>query len=148
MSEIVAMVVSFLVALVMTFVVKDSMADHMKLITGVAVTTLAWVTTAMMTRPTDEKVLSSFFRLIRPHAYGWKPVVEKGMASGEITAAHLRSGSLAAEIMMMFLGCICIYALLFGMGYVLYGRMMAGLVSMAVALAAAWGIRWFWKSKA
>jgi len=148
MSEIVAMVVSFLVALVMTFVVKDSMADHMKLITGVAVTTLAWVTTAMMTRPTDEKVLSSFFRLIRPHAYGWKPVVEKGMASGEITSAHLRSGSLAAEIMMMFLGCICIYALLFGMGYVLYGRMMAGVVSMVVALAAAWGIRWFWKSKA
>lgn len=148
MSEIVAMVVSFMVALVMTFVIGDSVADHIRLIIGVVITTIAWVVTAAVTRPTDDKVLTSFFRLIRPHAYGWRPVVQRGMASGEITAEHLRTGSLAAEIMMMFLGCVCIYALLFGMGYVLYGKTSAGLLSLTVALVSAWGIRWFWKSKA
>ena len=148
MSEIVAMVVSFVVAIIMTKVVGDALPDHIKLIMGVAITTVAWVTTALITKPTDEKVLVSFYRMIRPHAYGWMPVIDKGRAAGLITDEPQKAGKLATQILMMFLGCVCVYALLFGMGYWLYGQGMWAVLSLAVSIASAIGIRSLWSHAA
>ena len=146
MSEIVAMIFSFVIALVMELGVKDMLASHEKLVIGVILTTIAWVTTALVTKPTSEATLVSFYKSIRPHAMGWKPVVEKAISQGVITDEHTKTGRLSTEILMMFLGCIGVYALLFGTGYVLYGQMTNAAIALFVGGAAFWGIKRQWAS--
>ncbi len=98
MSEIVAMVFSFITAIVMELVVKDQLLSHEKLVIGVLLTTIAWVATALFTKPTDQKVLVNFYKMIRPHAMGWQPVVQQGIKDGIIIDEHTRTGRLATEI--------------------------------------------------
>jgi Na+/proline symporter len=144
MSEIVAMLVSFAVALYMQFVVGDTMVSHEKLIIGILITTFAWVTTAYLSKPTDQKVLVDFYKMIRPHGIGWKPVIAAGKAQGIITDESTRTGRLATEILMMVLGCIGIYALLFGMGYVIYGQMIPALFSLVMAVGSGLLMKRLW----
>jgi solute:Na+ symporter, SSS family len=146
MSEIVAMVFSFVIAIVMELVVKDQLLSHEKLIVGVVLTTIAWVATALFTKPTDQKVLVSFYKMIRPHAMGWQPVVQQGIKDGIITNEHSRTGRLATEILMMVLGCAGIYALLFGTGYLIYGQMMNASMALLVAAFSAFGLKRLWSS--
>lgn len=144
MSEIVAMVISFVIAVIMQFYVGDQLAEYEKLIVGVVVTTLAWILTALWTKPTEEGVLIQFYKLIRPHGAGWQPVISAGKAQGILTNESDRTGRLATEILMMFLGCICIYTLLFGMGYLIYGQNMTALICFLLAVVSAWMIKRNW----
>lgn len=143
-SEIVAMTVSFLVALAMKFVVGDLLLGHQKLVIGVLITTIAWILVTLFTKPTDEKVLISFFNKIRPHNMGWKPVIDAGSKIGLIDADDTTTGRLSTEILMMFLGCIGVYALLFGTGYILYGNYINAIIAISVALVVGWLMRIFW----
>ncbi|MEY3422359.1 MAG: Sodium/glucose cotransporter, partial [Bacteroidota bacterium] len=146
MSEIVAMVVSFIVAIIMEMVVKDQLLSHEKLILGVLITSLAWIVTAIFTKPTEVNTLINFYKTIRPHAMGWKPVIDSGMATGIITNEHTKTGRFSSEILMMVLGCLGVYALLFGMGYLIYGQMGNALMATGVALASGLLLRKLWAS--
>ena len=144
MSEIVAMIVSFVIAVFMEVVVKDSLLSHEKLVIGVLITTIAWLLTALLTKPTSDKVLIQFYKTIRPHGMGWKPVITKGIASGEITTEHTKTGKLSTEVLMMFLGCIGIYALLFGTGYMIYGQMVNAVFALTIALSVGLALKKLW----
>lgn len=144
MSEIVAMVVSFVIAVVMEIGVKDQLASHEKLVIGVLLTTIAWVVTALVTKPTDGKVLIQFYKTIRPHGMGWKPVISQGIANGSITQEHTKTGKLSTEVLMMFLGCIGIYSLLFGTGYIIYGQMANAAIAFVIALFVGVSLKKLW----
>ncbi|HRJ14386.1 MAG TPA: Na+:solute symporter, partial [Saprospiraceae bacterium] len=145
-SEITAMVVSFLVALFFQFSeFGQSQPDHIKLIIGIAITTTAWVAVTIFTRPTDQAVLLRFYSLIRPHAGGWKPVIEKGRQSGQLSAGDITTGQLPRELASMIAGCFLVYGLLFSMGYLLYGQVMYALPGMAVSAVSVWIIVRNWK---
>ena len=144
MSEIVAMIVSFVIAVFMEVVVKDSLLSHQKLVIGVLITTIAWVTTALLTKPTADNVLIQFYKTIRPHSMGWKPVITKGIEYGAITTEHTKTGKLSTEILMMFFGCIGIYALLFGTGYLIYGQMINAAIAFVTAISVGLGLRKLW----
>ncbi|HRF42145.1 MAG TPA: Na+:solute symporter, partial [Saprospiraceae bacterium] len=145
-SEITAMVVSFLVALFFQFSeFGQSQPDHIKLIIGIAITTTAWVAVTIFTRPTDQAVLLRFYSLIRPHAGGWKPVIEKGRQSGQLSAGDITTGQLPRELASMIAGCFLVYGLLFSMGYLLYGQVMYALPGMAVSAVSVWIIVRSWK---
>jgi hypothetical protein len=47
------------------------------------------------------------------------------------------SGDIAASFLAWFLGCVAVYASLFGTGYLLYGRLALGLVCLAIAVLSA-----------
>lgn len=146
-SEITAMVASFAIALVMEFVVKDAWQSHEKLVFGVIMTTIAWLVATFISRPTDTNTLMQFYRLIRPHSIGWRPVIHEIEISGS-KELHTGSGrSIATEILMMFLGCVMVYGLLFGIGFVLYGRMMPSLVTIVVSALSAWTLYMLWNRK-
>jgi Na+/proline symporter len=145
-SEIVAMVVSFVIAIIMTFIVKDALADHIKLIIGVGVTSIAWILTAYVTKPTSDSVLINFYKTIRPHAHGWQPVINQGLTEGTISSDELATGKLATEILMMFISCIGVYALLFGFGYLIYGIYINGVICIAVAIIIAFWLKSLWKN--
>lgn len=143
-SELSAMIVSFLVAIYFQIIYNGPMEDHMKLVWGVVITTIAWIATTLMTRPTDSAKLKSFYQTIQPHSLGWKPVIHS-MSPDEKESLSIGGISLSAEILMMFLGCLGVYALLFGMGYLIYGNLSAAIVCLFLTVISIAGIFKLWK---
>ena len=132
-SEIAAMVSSFLVA-VGFFVAERNgaaIATATSLLITIAVTTVVWVTATYLTAPTDRATLVSFYRLVRPPGGGWEPVrADAGVGPSP--------DSIAQSLLGWVLGCLVVYAALFGSGSFLYGRTAQGVawtVVFAVACA-------------
>src|SRR5690606_25200460 len=117
-GEIAAMVVSFAVALYVQFghtALGFALPDpSLALVAGVFVTTIGWLTVTLLTPPTDPATLQSFYDRIRPAPAGWRRAVD---TSGESPAIE----SPAAGFLAWFLGCLAVYAALFGTGYLIYG---------------------------
>lgn len=136
-SELAAMVVSFVVALWFQFWHEAAgfapMAAHVQLVVGVAITTVGWVTVTFLTRPAARETLQSFYDHIRPMGPGWRG---SGIVLGEVD----ESESPSAAFLAWFLGCLTIYAALFGTGYLLYGSLGVGAACLGVAAAGAWGV--------
>ncbi|HUG01227.1 MAG TPA: sodium:solute symporter family protein [Longimicrobiales bacterium] len=128
-SEISAMVISFAIAVAAQFV---DLNPSLELVIGVAITTVGWLSVTFLTPPDDEATLRAFHAKIRPIGNGWRAVVgEDASRTGD---------SLSAPLLAWFLGCTLVYGTLFGTGFVLYGRLLAGVASLAIAGAAAYGI--------
>ena len=137
-SEIAAMAISFAVALYFHFVYTGSMADHEKLIAGIIITTIGWVAVTLLTRPENPETLRAFVKRIRPHGYGWKKYT-----TGEVKSD---GSSLTFELWNMLLGCVLVYSLLFGTGFIIYGQTTNGLIAYvitAICGAALWR-NWGW----
>jgi Na+/proline symporter len=117
-SEIAAMISSFLVA-VGFFVARKNgaqIADHVSLIATVATTTVVWVSVTFLGPQTSRDTLVKFYRLVRPAGPGWNAVrSEAGVAASPDSPAQALIG--------WVLGCLFVYAALFGTGSLLYGRM-------------------------
>lgn len=133
-SEIAAMGISFLVALYFQFLHPTRLADHEQLLWGVGITTVGWLAVTFLTRPTDPQVLIRFYQLIRPHGMGWRPVIARALASGELSASDTgRPTSFILELSCMIAGCFLVYSILFGTGYLLYGQVANTAIAFAVA---------------
>jgi Na+/proline symporter len=131
-SEISAMVISFLVAVYFEAFHQrlgfQPLDPSIRLVIGVAITTVGWLTVTWLTPPTPKGKLQSFYDHIRPHPAGWRRAVN--------VATHDGKESLAAAFLCWFLGCAVVYGALFGTGYVLYGDAGIGLVCIVAAAVA------------
>jgi Na+/proline symporter len=134
-SEIAAMVSSFLVALGFE-VARRLGADvppHVSLVATVAVTTIVWMSVAYLTPPTDHATLVAFYRLVRPAGPGWSRVqAEAGVGPSPDSFAHALFG--------WVLGCLFVYAALFGAGSFLYGKTHQGVLWSVVFVASSIGL--------
>ena len=92
-----------------------------------------WLAVTYATPPTDRETLQAFYDRIRPAPLGWRGAVDTG---GGETAR----GGVAAGFLAWFLGCVAVYAALFGTGYLLYGRRGLGALCIATALVAGFGL--------
>jgi len=125
--EIAAMGSSFLIAAGFALAAKQGNAipAHLSLIATVLGTTVVWVSVAFLTAPTDRRILVAFYRLVRPAGPGWRSVRAEagaGLAPGD---------NLPQALLGWVLGCVAVYAALFGAGSALYGR---------TAQAVVWGV--------
>jgi solute:Na+ symporter, SSS family len=103
------------------------------LILTVAATTVIWVATALITRPTARETLVAFYRLVRPAGPGWRSVqAEAGVPPSP--------DSLSQSLLAWVLGCAFVYAALFGVGSALYGRTPQAAVWGAVFLVSGAGL--------
>jgi len=135
-SEIAGMGISFVVAVYFQFVHTAlgfaPLSPTVQLVTGIAITTVGWLAVTFATPPTDRATLQAFYDRIRPMGPGWQRAVTTGPATpGE---------SVTAAFLCWFLGCVIIYAALFGTGYLLYGKPLPGIACLVAAAAAAWGL--------
>ncbi|HXL53790.1 MAG TPA: sodium:solute symporter family protein [Gemmatimonadales bacterium] len=135
-SEIAGMVISFVIAVYFQFVHRalglPPLAPTLQLVIGIAITTVGWLAVTFATPPTDRATLQTFYDRIRPMGPGW---------NGAVTTRPPNPGeSVTAAFLCWFLGCAVIYAALFGTGYVLYGKLLPGIVCLVTASAAAWGL--------
>ena len=129
-SELVAMVVSFVVA-VLFQTLETGLESWQQLVIGVGITTVSWVVTALVTRPAEEETLKSFCKKTNPGGAGWKHIyaaidAEGGEVEGDAV-------NLPRAILCMVLGCAMVYCALFATGCWLYGQVAPALVLSVVA---------------
>lgn len=118
-SEIAAMVISFIIAIV--FFINGQLetpwfelAGHWQLITGVLITTIGWIVVTLMTQPTDKATLDKFNALIFDN--------------------ESKFHNIGYKIFAFFLGITGIYCFLFATGYFIYGKTALALGLSAVTI--------------
>lgn len=147
-SEITAMTISFIVALIFEFsTLGENLVDYEKMLINILVTTVAWVTVTLLTPPTDRSVLERFYKKIRPHKMGWKPVVESGMSNGVISKMDLPKGRFTTELLMMILGCVMVYSALFLIGNLLYQNSINTIICMLTSIFSGLVLWKLWRSQ-
>jgi Na+/proline symporter len=143
-SEISAMVISFSVAIYFQFVHESlgfaPLHPSLRLVLGVAITTVGWLALTFLTPPTDRSTLESFFAKIRPLGPGWRRVVGDGSRLGEPTGGDATGESLTAAFGGWFLACLVVYSALFATGYLLYGSLAPAAACLVVFLVAVVGL--------
>ncbi|MDQ3021628.1 MAG: Na+:solute symporter [Bacteroidota bacterium] len=132
-SEIVATVTPFIVYGVLYFGEFDVKFPNTLYII-VPITTIAWLITAYITKPTDESKLESFYRRVHPGGIGWKRISEK------LTDVKSDSGYYLLFINWIA-GVVLVYSFLFGFGKIIFGEYLAGLLFLLAGIAAALLIR-------
>jgi len=134
-SELSAMIISFVVAVVFTLGPDwfgfPALSAPLQLVLSVAITTFGWFMVTLLTPPTDRATLQSFYDRIRPFAAGWREaVVTQDDDPGAFTAA----------LSCWALGVLTVYMTLFATGYVLYGRLAVAAPCGVAAVLAGWGL--------
>ncbi len=135
-SEITAMIVSFVVALYFQFLHPltglPGISTGLQLVTGVAVTTIAWIRITYLTPQVDKVTLRRFYRSVRPGGPGWKRVVlQAAEDSDPVEPAVPVKWNVPAGILAMVVGCIFIFSLLFATGNWIYSNhLLAGILTL------------------
>lgn len=140
-SELAGMVISFIVALTLEFG-QFGLAGHEKLLLGVGITTLGWLTATFLTPADSYETLLAFYKKVKPASFGWGPVLRRGLESGHIRPEEISRGKIPLEISCILAGSLNVYSLLFAAGWALYGNTMAALIALSVAALGAW---WLWR---
>lgn len=144
-TEIAGMAVSFAVAIVLQFAYPaedfPQFESWHKLLTGVGITTTAWLLVTLLTRPTDRTTLERFYLKIRPDGPGWRPV-RQGIPDNQLDSEE--GSSLPSAIAAMAAATFLVYSLLFGVGYLLYGQNTNAAISLVVAVIATTTIVKLW----
>lgn len=134
-TEISGMVISFLVAIVFEIIAPDLVPPNFKLVAGVAVTTIGWLTVTFLTQPESEATLKAFCKHVNP-SVGWKAYRQEGVAI---------VGNLPLQILGMFLGCVVVYTALFATGSFVYANTSLGLVLGAISAICLFLLARLWK---
>ncbi len=129
-SEITAMLVSFLIAVVFFINAKleapwFELASHYQLVVGVVITTTCWVLVRLCTRPTAANTLQKF--------------EEKVFETGK------KFDFLKQKILAFFSGVVGVYAILFGTGYLIYQKPTYSIFCFLIALICGLIILKLWK---
>jgi len=137
-SEITAMIVSFIIACGFLALDKSSL-PHLeawqKLLIAVTFTTSTWLGVTFLTRPTDERTLRSFYRLVQPGGPGWKAVLQRAAADNEPIDTSGKKWDLPMGLLCMLFGCLAVYSALFATGYWIYANKLPAAVLTGIAIA-------------
>jgi len=94
--------------------------------------TFIWVTVAYVTKPVDEKVLSEFYRRVRPGGMWGKYALQNPDIQTDMPMSKRWLG--------FILGVGFIDLLLIGIGYIMTGKYTIGLVLLPVVALCFWGV--------
>ena len=142
-SEVVGMVVSFVVAVVLALGPWE-LQVWQQLLIGVAITTTCWVTATLLTRPTDAKTLRRFCKMINPSGPGWKEIYKTAEAEGQPIESVHEAVNLPRGILCMVLGCMAVYGALFAVGMFLYGQTVVASILTGITVVASAALMILW----
>lgn len=133
LSEIVATVTPFIVYAILFFG-DFGVKFPETLYIIVPVTTLAWLITSYITKPTDENVLEDFYRRVHPGGIGWKRMSEK--------LSEVKSDTGYFFLFIDWIaGIVMVYSFLFGTGKIIFGELLYGLLLYMIGLSSAYVIK-------
>lgn len=134
-SEMVAMAVSFLMAIYFTFVHPvffEPLTTSAELLIGILVTTLSWVTAAYWTPETDREKLIAFVQKTNAPGRGWRRIYKRMSGKGQQIAPSV-AFDFQASLLAFAAGVTAVYAFLFGTGYFLFGDALRGVLLLLLA---------------
>jgi len=99
------------------------------------ITTVAWIAATFLTPAESEEKLLAFYRRVRPTVYGWKRIATLAPEIPQVRDI----GSNAFDWVM---GCVLVYATLFGIGKIIFGETFLGILLLAAAVVAGYLIFW------
>ncbi|MHB8054166.1 MAG: sodium:solute symporter family protein [Candidatus Aminicenantales bacterium] len=120
--EVNAMISSFVVSILLLLLKRGGavIPTHYALLITIAVTTICWVSTAFLAKPTDRKTLIEFYKKVRPFGPGWKTIrAEAGITEASAKGTH---ESIPLALVGWTSGVAVIWSALFTVGNILYGR--------------------------
>ena len=144
-SELTAMIVSFLVAIMFEFIIPNNFSVEEKLIIGVTITTISWLIVTLTTPPSSIEALQNFYKKIQPGGPGWKKVIEESEAKGINITGKKEKWDVPSGILCMLFGSISVYSILFGIGYLLYSKTTTGIIFMLISVVSVIVLMKFWK---
>ncbi|MFQ5797226.1 MAG: sodium:solute symporter family protein [Bacteroidota bacterium] len=101
----------------------------------VAFTTVVWLIVTVLTRPVDEDRLIAFYRRVHPGGLLWRRIARK--------VPEVMSDSGYGMLALDWLcGVVLVYAVLFGIGKIIFGDVMGALLYLTVAAVAGGVIGW------
>jgi len=140
-SEIGAMTVSFFLALYFEIVhVKigfDPIATHYKLILGVGITTVVWITIAYLGPKTKIDVLINFVKKINPGGPGWKKVNQIILEQEGSLPNNQKNWDVPRGLLAMLVGSMTVYSILFATGFWIYSNTVPAVILTVVAVVGA-----------
>lgn len=125
-SEISAMAASLVYYLIFSRVF-DSPEVTMAVVAGLTIAT--WVAVTYLTPPEKPEVLQAFYRKVHPGGPGWGPVARE-------VPEVVPDRDLGRSIVSALSASVLLYAVLAGVGYIIFGRWALAGVCIVVALAA------------
>jgi len=135
-TEIVAMISSLVIAVYFNFA-NLPLEEWEKIIIGSLFTTIIWVVATFITPPDNEKTLFNFVRKVNPGGPGWAKFYNSDNKEP--------SWPVPKGIESMIWGCLAIYGILFGLGFIMYGRSDQGLMLLIQSTIITCGIYKLWK---
>lgn len=144
-SELTAMIVSFMVAIMFEFIIPNNFSVEEKLIIGVTITTISWLIVTLITPPSNMETLQNFYKKIQPGGPGWKKVIEESEAKGINITGKKEKWDVPSGILCMLFGSISVYSILFGIGYLLYSKTTTGIIFMLISVLSVIVLMKFWK---
>ena len=134
LSELAAMIISFLVAVYFEIIYPaldlPPLVDWQRLVIGVAITTAGWVGITYLTRPSDLRTLIFFYRKVRPGGPGWKKVLRKARETGMDPDVVEGKWEVPMEMLCVVIGILFVYSALFAIGFWLYRNFLgAGILT-------------------
>ena len=133
-SEIAAMTVALIASLAIGWLApfhgsEPAVFAKQTLLTTI-LTTAAWIVVTLLTPPEPTEALLRFYRLVRPAAFGWKPMVQFALDIPE-------EKNLARNLGNWVAGCAMIYSALFGIGKICLLEWRPGIILVLLSLACA-----------
>jgi solute:Na+ symporter, SSS family len=133
-SEVAAMAASFVVSMVLQVGFDLDTNEPTQFAVAILITvgcsTAIWLLVTFATAPEDKKTLLAFYRRVRPSPTLWGPIAREA-ADVAPPRDEWRN------VLDWFLGCVMIYLTLFGVGKIIFGRLLEGIVFLAIAAVAA-----------
>ncbi|MCH7413156.1 Na+:solute symporter [Belliella sp. R4-6] len=134
-TEIAAMLISLVVAIFFQYInpkfniipIAEGQ-EYLKILYGVIITTIGWVSVTLFTKPEKDAVLLTFYRKVKPAAFGWKKLLDR------YPEEEQEQGQLPMEIGLMLVGSVMVYATLFAVGFWIYGNVAAASIATGIAI--------------
>jgi Na+/proline symporter len=106
------------------------------MLTTTALTTATWLAVTLLTQPESEATLQTFYDRVRPAALGWRRFAQAGLNPADpdsLAAQH--DPTLRYNFLHWVLGFTLVYAMLFGVGDLLFSRTATGLALLTLSAA-------------
>lgn len=133
-SEISAMATALVVSVIFHWVAPFAGSEPVRFaksaLATTIVTTVCWVGVTLLTSPEKEEILMKFYRRVRPDVRGWRPIAP---LAPDVTPTQ----DLGRNLINWVVGCVMIYAAMFGIGEICLLAPLNGILLLALAAVCA-----------
>jgi Na+/proline symporter len=132
-AELAAMLAGMLIALLSYLPAFGDIDFGVRLAVTAFGSAAIWIPVMLFTRPESEETLERFYRRTRPGGAGWRRQrLATGLSPLQDLSADVTSGAI---------GVVLLFALMFGLGWLVLGVWGRAFVALAIAAAAGWSLR-------